>query len=96
MTRDEFKELVRQAANPETGQQTLLMLADRGEEIYDLFDRMTSEAQERENTIANLRDTNMKLFLRTTGDPGESESDEGPKTYEEYVEDFRSRIFEEV
>lgn len=79
MTREEFNELLKQAANPDTGIDALSTLKEAGKEIFDNIDSLTNKVTENETRIRDLQDSNMKLFLRigtpeeTKEEPDESE-----------------------
>ena len=90
MTREEFNTLLTQAADPN---QTALALSQIREGVGTLFDsneNLSQQVAESNETIAQLRQTNMQLFLRIGGQaPQEEEKEE---TLEEMDERLRKML----
>lgn len=90
MTREEFETLLTQAADPN---QTAMALSNIREGVGTLFDsneQLSKQVNEDNETIAQLRQTNMQLFLRIGGQaPQEEEKEE---TLEEMDERLRKML----
>lgn len=90
MTREEFETLLTQAADPN---QTALALSQIREGVGELFnsnENLSQQVAEGNETIAQLRQTNMQLFLRIGGQaPQEEEKEE---TLEEMDERLRKML----
>ena len=90
MTREEFETLLTQAADPN---QTALALSQIREGVGELFnsnENLSQQVAESNETIAQLRQTNMQLFLRIGGQAPEEEEKE--ETLEEMDERLRKML----
>lgn len=94
MTRDEVLALITQAANTDTAPAALSELTGAVNELFTTNETLTQTVQENESTIANLRDTNMRLFLAQTEKVKEDEP-EPEKTAEDYLNELVEKIMEE-
>lgn len=94
MTRDEVLALITQAANADTAPAALSELTAAVNELFTTNETLTQTVQENETTIANLRDTNMRLFLAQTEKVKEDEP-EPEKTAEDYLNELVEKIMEE-
>lgn len=94
MTRDEVLALITQAANADTAPAALSELTGAVNELFTTNETLTQTVQENETTIANLRDTNMRLFLAQTEKVNEEEP-EPEKTAEDYLNELVEKIMEE-
>lgn len=94
MTRDEVLALITQAANADTAPAALSELTGAVNELFTTNETLTQTVQENETTIANLRDTNMRLFLAQTEKVKEDEP-EPEKTPEDYLNELVEKIMEE-
>ncbi len=94
MTRDEVLALIMQAANADTAPAALSELTGAVNELFTTNETLTQTVQENETTIANLRDTNMRLFLAQTEKVKEDEP-EPEKTAEDYLNELVEKIMEE-
>jgi hypothetical protein len=94
MTRDEVLALITQAANADTAPAALNELTGAVNELFTTNETLTQTVQENETTIANLRDTNMRLFLAQTEKVKEEEP-EPEKTAEDYLNELVEKIMEE-
>lgn len=94
MTRDEVLALITQAANADTAPAALSELTGAVNELFTTNETLTQTVQENETTIANLRDTNMRLFLAQTEKVKEDEP-EPEKTAEDYLNELVNKIMEE-
>lgn len=94
MTRDEVLALITQAANADTAPAALSELTGAVNELFTTNETLTQTVQENESTIANLRDTNMRLFLAQTEKVKEDEP-EPEKTAEDYLNELVEKIMEE-
>lgn len=72
-TRDEFTALLRAAADPATGAEALMNLNDAATELFDSIDAANTKIETLTADNGKLRDTNMRLFLRVTGDAPKDE-----------------------
>ena len=90
MTREEFDTLLTQAADPN---QTALALSQIREGVGELFnsnENLAQQVAEGNETINQLRQTNMQLFLRIGGQAPEEEEKE--ETLEEMDERLRKML----
>lgn len=94
MTRDEVLALITQAANADTAPAALNELTGAVNELFTTNETLTQTVQENETKIANLRDTNMRLFLAQTEKVKEDEP-EPEKTAEDYLNELVEKIMEE-
>ena len=94
MTRDEVLALITQAANADTAPAALSELTGAVNELFTTNETLTQTVQENQTTIANLRDTNMRLFLAQTEKVKEDEP-EPEKTAEDYLNELVEKIMEE-
>lgn len=94
MTRDEVLALITQAANADTAPAALSELTGAVNELFTTNETLTQTVKENETTIANLRDTNMRLFLAQTEKVKEDEP-EPEKTAEDYLNELVEKIMEE-
>lgn len=94
MTRDEVLALITQAANADNAPAALSELTGAVNELFTTNETLTQTVQENETTIANLRDTNMRLFLAQTEKVKEDEP-EPEKTAEDYLNELVNKIMEE-
>lgn len=93
MTRDEVLALITQAANADTAPAALSELTGAVNELFTTNETLTQTVQENETTIANLRDTNMRLFLAQTEKV--KDEPEPEKTAEDYLNELVEKIMEE-
>lgn len=74
MTPEELKALMTAAVNPDTAAEALANLNDKVLAMMSETDKLKADKAEADKTIGSLRDTNMRLFLRTTGaEPNQEE-----------------------
>lgn len=66
MTKEEFNVFLTSAANPDTAPAALASIQEGFNELFTNNESLTANLTTKDNQIADLRDTNMKLFLRTT------------------------------
>lgn len=88
MTREEFKTLLAGAANPDTAADSLTAISDGVDALYTELDAASAKSAEDAETINQLRDSNMRLFLRVSG----NEPDDEPEDKEETVDEMRNRL----
>lgn len=91
-TRDEMTALLRAAAAPDTAAEALTTISAEITEMFDTMDANKAAMDQMTGQIAGLRDSNMRLFLRVTGDAGKPESDEDPA--EKLVAGVEAKILE--
>ena len=90
MTREEFETLLTQATDPN---QTAMALAQIREGVGELFnsnENLSKQVNDSNETINQLRQTNMQLFLRIGGQAPEEEEKE--ETLEEMDERLRKML----
>ena len=90
MTREEFDTLLTQAADPN---QTALALSQIREGVGELFnsnENLSKQVNDSNETINQLRQTKMQLFLRIGGQAPEEEEKE--ETLEEMDERLRKML----
>ena len=92
LDRESLKDLLVKAADAD---QAPVALGDLEAEVggmIEALDSANATIAENEKTIAELRDTNMKLFLRSTGTVEEKDPE---KTTDEVLEDYFEELFKE-
>ena len=88
MTREEFKALLAGAANPDTAADSLTSISDGVEGLFSELEAASAKASSDAETINQLRDSNMRLFLRVSGTaPDDPEPD-----HEETVDEMKNRL----
>lgn len=88
ITKKDFKALMKRATDPNEAPVALQAINDGFEELFNAHETQTTAIAEKDATIASLRDTNMKLFLRATGEPSGEHND-----HEETDEEIFERLF---
>lgn len=86
MTRDEVLTLITQAANADTAPAALQQLQAAVGDLFTTNDTLSQTVNEQTATIANLRDTNMRLFLSQSKKVEDNEEEE--KTPDEIFEEL--------
>lgn len=94
MTRDEVKNLITQAANADTAPAALQELQAAVDDLFTTNETLTQTVAEQDSTIANLRDTNMRLFLSQT-EKLEDKDPEPEKTPDDYLQELIDKIRED-
>lgn len=90
MTREEFDTLLTQATDPNQTALALSQIREGVGELYNSNENLSQQVAESNETIAQLRQTNMQLFLRIGGQaPQEEEKEE---TLEEMDERLRKML----
>lgn len=93
LNRDMFKGIVADLTNPDKLADALVKLNDEVEELFAAHDKAVSDISARDERIRGLQDTNQKLFLRVTGNPGEEDRGEPEeKTPEQIMAEMAKRI----
>lgn len=90
MTKDEFDGLLLQAANADTAPEALSKIRDGVNDLFGEAETLKAANEASTKQIADLRDTNMRLFLRTTGNV--KDEDEHEETVEELNERLRKKL----
>lgn len=89
MTREEFKTgILEVLKNPDTALVSVEPFIEAFGEQADSLAALTAEKEKSEERIRDLQDTNMKLFLRQTGEPEKEETEEpnvADMTFDEYM-----------
>lgn len=86
MTTEELNALLAQAADPNNAPVALATLKDKVTDLITASSNAAIKAQEDAKTIQDLRDTNMRMFLRVTGEAG------GQEEHEETVDELNARL----
>lgn len=89
MTNEELEVLLTQAADPNTAPVALSSLRDNVRDLISNVGTLTAQTQADAKTIADLRDVNMRLFLKT-GSGAETGGQE--EEHEETVEELNERL----
>ena len=93
MTHDEMKALIAQAADPDKAAEALTAIAEEVTTLYDTVDSYAAQVAEKDKTIADLRDSNTRLFLRITTGTDTSPDDDAAKAAEEKAAaDFKALL----
>lgn len=95
MTREEFGKYLTAAANPDTAPDALASIKSGVDELFTTSETATATLADNAKTIADLRDTNMRMFLRQVGESGGQEEDK-EETLEEYNRRFAAEMNGEV
>ena len=90
MTREEFETLLTQAADPNQTAIALTQIREGVGELFNSNENLSQQVAESNETIAQLRQTNMQLFLRIGGQAPEEEEKE--ETLEEMDERLRKML----
>ena len=85
--RDELNAMLTAAANPETAAEALADLATAITDVYDAYEGAVTQHNNDTATIASLRDSNMRLFLRLSGGNEDTDDD-----HEETLDEYNTRI----
>lgn len=94
MTREEFKSLMANASDPNKMAETLAAINTGVEDLFDAADASAAKAKEDAETINQLRDSNMRLFLKVSG-AEETDPEPEEETFEQMQERLRNMIVEE-
>lgn len=86
-TKDQLAALLKDAADPNKAPLALQQLSESVGGLIDEHATATATIAERDRTIGQLRDTNMALFLKTTGEPPATETPK-EKTDDEIFDDL--------
>lgn len=93
MTRDEMRALIRQAANPDTAAEALTAIDAEVTSMFDTIEAGGNRTKDLEGQVAQLRDSNMRLFLRVTG---EAPKDPEEKSDEDFLKEVEGKILENL
>lgn len=74
-TRDEMTALLRAAAAPDTAAEALTTISAEITEMFDTLEANKESMGKLTDQVNGLRDSNMRLFLRVTGDAGKTEEE---------------------
>ena len=74
-TRDEMMALLRAAAAPDTAAEALTTINAEITEMFDTIEANKTAMGQLTEQVNGLRDSNMRLFLRVTGDAGKEEDE---------------------
>ena len=88
MTQEELEALLAQCANPDTAPVALSTLKDKVSVLISDCANAKSKSDEDAKKIAELRDVNMRMFLRTTSEVKDQEE------HEETVDELNARLRE--
>lgn len=86
-TPEQIAALFADCANPDKLAAALTSLNEEIKELSTAVETMTNDGKAKDATIADLRDTNMKLFLRQTGAVEDTPPEED-KTPEDIIREF--------
>lgn len=95
MTRDEVLALITQAANADTAPAALSELTGAVNDLFNTNESLTQTVTEQNTAIANLRDTNMRLFLAQTEKVEDKKPPEPEKTPDDYLGELINKIKED-
>ena len=90
MTREELETLLTQASDPNQTAMALTQIREGVGELFNSNENLSQQVAESNETIAQLRQTNMQLFLRIGGQAPEEEEKE--ETLEEMDERLRKML----
>lgn len=92
-TREEMNKLLKDAANPDKAAEALTDISESLTELFDTLEAGNANITKLNETVSELRDSNMRLFLRVTSEPekGEEENQE-----EKFLESIEKQIFDNL
>lgn len=83
ITKDEFSKLLVMATDPDKAPEALQQLQEHGEEIFSDVENFTKQLEEHKAKVAELRDTNMRMFLKVGAKGEEIRAEEKEETGDE-------------
>ena len=96
MTLDEYKEKINGIiSNPDTAPATAAEVLKEIEIDLGAKDASDTKVSELETKVADLQDTNMKLYLNVTGAEDTVEADEEPATGLGVIDEFIDKMLKE-
>lgn len=81
---NDFEKLLKQAADPDKLAESLASISDMYKNLEAKKAEQDEKIKKQDEQIASLRDTNMKLFLRTTNNTTQEEQEETDE-YQEII-----------
>lgn len=72
----EYTDIVKLLSNPDTVAEGLTNLETYNKDMTTEMETLKSANAEKDKSIADLRDSNMRLYLRVTGKPEQDEEEE--------------------
>lgn len=94
MDQAQFRNAIQQAFTDKSAE-TLLSLNDEAGALYAHISSIEAENEAYKSKIAELQDTNQRLFLRITGEPKAPENEEPEEvTFEQFINKMRSDYYE--
>lgn len=79
MNRDEFNRLLLGAANPDTAAESLAAISEAITAVFDERDAAAAARDELTGQVSQLRDANIRLFLKIQGEPEPEKDEEAEK-----------------
>lgn len=76
----EYSDIVKLLSNPDTVAEGLTNLETYNKDMTGELETLKQTKAENEKSIADLRDSNMRLYLRVTGKPEEKEDEKDDYT----------------
>lgn len=87
----EYSEIKKQLLNPDTLTEGLANLDDYNNAMITERDTLKNDKETSDKRIRDLQDSNMRLYLRITGDSPKEEPDEDTRNdYEKLLEKLRN------
>lgn len=80
------------ATNPDKAPEALLLLKDEAEQLFAKYEEAQKSIADMTDKVAELRDTNQRLFLRQTGSAESKEEQDEPETPEAAMEALMNMI----
>ena len=91
MKKDELKNLIKAAANPDNAAEALANLSTAIDSIFDDIEARTTEAAKLTEQVNSLRDSNLRLFLRVTEGQKQEPEEESP---DKFITEIKNQIKE--
>lgn len=93
MKLEEFlSKLASVGTEPDKAPALLSELSEEAKSLFTSVDTLTEANKNYEKQVADLRDTNMKLFLKTTGTSPDEDPEDEEKTPETIIAEFVSEF----
>lgn len=85
----EYTDIVKLLSNPDTVAEGLTNLETYNKDMTGEIETLKQTKAENEKSIADLRDSNMRLYLRVTGKPGANDEEEEKDDFQKLTEALR-------
>lgn len=87
----EYSDIVKLLSDPNHVVDGLVELDSYNKDLTTKIDTLAAQHAKDEEDIKGLRDSNMKLFLRTTGAPAKDEEEDNRNDYEKLIDKMKGK-----